>query len=52
MLTAVWHMLSNGVDYADPGTDYFSRLDASRAIQRLLKRLADLGYHFQPASPS
>jgi hypothetical protein len=50
MLTAVWHMLSNGVVYTDLGTDYFSRLDTGNTIQRLLKRLADLGYHAQPAA--
>lgn len=43
-------MLSDGVGYADLGTDYFSRLDASKTIQRLLKRLADLGYHTQQTS--
>lgn len=52
MLTAVWHMLSDGVGYTDLGTDYFSRLDSSKTIQRLLRRLADLGYHPEPTSPS
>ncbi|MEX3640313.1 hypothetical protein [Paraburkholderia sp. BR14320] len=42
-------MLSDGVVYADLGTDYFSRLDIGKTIQRLLKRLADLGYNSQPA---
>jgi len=52
MLTAVWHMLSDGVVYADLGTDYFSHLDTSKTIQRLLKRLVDLGYHPQPTPSS
>ncbi|WP_246392625.1 helix-turn-helix transcriptional regulator [Paraburkholderia youngii] len=34
------------------GTDYFSRLDTGKTIQRLLKRLADLGYNSQPAPSS
>jgi hypothetical protein len=50
MLVAVWHMLSNGVVYADLGTDYFSRLGTGRTIQRPLKRLVDLDYHPQPAA--
>lgn len=45
MLTAVWTMLSNGIVYADLGPDYFSRLDTGKTIQRLLKRLAGLGYN-------
>jgi hypothetical protein len=52
ILTAVWHMLSSGVGYADLGTDYLSRLAASKTIQRLLKRLADVGWHPQPTSSS
>nr|WP_244222983.1 hypothetical protein [Cupriavidus lacunae] len=52
MLTATWHMLSNGDEYANLGPDYFSRQDASKTIQRLLKRLADLGCQLQPASPT
>ncbi|MDR6495246.1 hypothetical protein J2797_005162 [Paraburkholderia terricola] len=52
MLTAVWHILSYDVVYADLGADYFSRLNTGKTIQRLLKRLADLGYHPQPATSS
>jgi hypothetical protein len=51
MLTAVWHMLSHGVEYADLGPDYFSRHDTSKTIQRLLKRLAGLACHAQPITP-
>ncbi|WP_225936648.1 hypothetical protein [Caballeronia sp. NK8] len=43
-------MLSDGVVYADLGTDYYSRLDTSKTIQRILKRLADPGYHPQAAA--
>ncbi|AOZ04389.1 IS110 family transposase (plasmid) [Cupriavidus sp. USMAHM13] len=52
ILTATWHMLSDGLEYADLGPDYFSRHDVSKAIQRLLKRLADLGCQLQPTSPT
>jgi hypothetical protein len=31
ILTAVWHMLSTGTYYQDPGPDYYSRHDPSNA---------------------
>jgi transposase len=43
MLTAAYHMLRDGVEYADLGGDHFSRHDTGKTIQRLLKRLTDLG---------
>ena len=43
MLTAVYHMLQNGPEYRNVGTDHFSRRDRSKAIQRLVRRLNDLG---------
>jgi transposase len=43
MLTAAYHMLKNGVEYQDLGADHFSRRDRSKAIQRLVRRLNDLG---------
>jgi len=48
MLTAAYHMLRNGVEYADLGADHFIRHDTSKTIQRLLKRLNDLGCEVQP----
>ena len=52
MLTAVRHMLRHGVEYADLGPDYFCRHDTAKTIQRLNKRLADLGCQLQPAPDS
>jgi hypothetical protein len=43
MLTAVFHMLRDGTEYADLGSDHFDRHDKSKTIRRLLKRLQDLG---------
>lgn len=43
MLTAVWHMLRNHVEYKDLGADHFARRDRSKAILRLVRRLNDLG---------
>src|SRR5690606_28146015 len=43
MLTAAYHMLKRGVEYHHLGADHFSRRDQSKTIQRLVRRLADLG---------
>ncbi len=47
MLTAAYHMLKNGVEYRDLGADHFARRDRSKAIQRLVRRLNDLGCEVQ-----
>ena len=43
MLTAAYHMLRDGTDYTDLGSEYFDRQDKSKTIRRLIKRLHDLG---------
>ena len=45
MLTAIWHMLSTGELYRDPGGDYFERRDPDRQIKRLIAQLEALGQH-------
>lgn len=47
MLTACYHMLKNGVEYRDLGSDHFTRRDRSKAISRLVRRLNDLGCEVQ-----
>jgi transposase len=47
MLTAIWHMLKDRVEYRDLGADHFSRRDRSKAILRLVRRLNDLGCDVQ-----
>jgi transposase len=49
MLTAAYHMLKNDVEYQDLGADYFTRRDRSKVIQRLVRRLNDLGCEVQIA---
>ena len=49
MLTAIWHMLKNGVEYQDLGADHFARRDRAKAILCLVHRLNDLGCHVQVA---
>ena len=47
MLTAAYHMLKNGVEYKDLGADHFTRRDRSKMIQRLVRRINDLGCEVQ-----
>jgi transposase len=47
MLTAMWHMVKDGVEYRDLGADHFSRRNRMQQIQRLLRRLSDLGCEIQ-----
>ena len=43
MLTAAWHMLRNRTDWHDLGAAYFDHADRQKTINRLLKRLRQLG---------
>jgi transposase len=47
MLTAIYYILRDGVEYHELGGQYFARLDRTNVTQRLVKRLRDLGYHVQ-----
>jgi transposase len=47
MLTAAYYMLRDGVEYEDLGPDHFDRRDRSKVIQRLVRRLNDLGCQVQ-----
>jgi transposase len=38
IVIAVWHMLTNDVDYADLGGNYFARLDPERAMRRIVRQ--------------
>ena len=44
IVTAAWHMLSNGTFYNDLGPSYFVSRDRDKAAKKLTKRLEDLGY--------
>jgi transposase len=43
MLTAAYHMLRNAVEYQDLGPHYLDRLDKTKAINHLVRRLGQLG---------
>ena len=47
MLNAAWRVLKDQVEYKDLGADHFARRDRSKAIQRLVRRLNDLGCKVQ-----
>lgn len=47
ILTAVYFILRDAVDYHDLGADYFDRSDKTRATTRLVRRLMDLGYQVE-----
>ena len=45
ILIAIWHMLSNDIDYHDLGPDHFrNRVDPARQASRLVQQLQQLGY--------
>lgn len=47
MLTAAYYMLRDAVDYQDLGPGYFDRLDKIKAVNRLIRRLHQLGCEVQ-----
>jgi hypothetical protein len=47
MLTAVWHMLREGVEYKDLGAEHFARRDEKKAVGRLTRRIEALGYEVE-----
>ena len=49
MLTAIYYILRDGVEYHELGGQSFERLDRTKVTRRLVKRLQDLGYHVQLA---
>ena len=44
ILTAIYHMLKDGTMYQDLGPNHFDACNKERQKNRLVKRLADLGY--------
>lgn len=54
IIIAIWHMLTDGTFYQDPGADYYTRLKPERAKNRAVNQLRNLGYHVEltEAEPS
>lgn len=44
MLIAIWNMLTTGTLYADPGADFYTRLNPDKAKNRALDQLHKMGY--------
>lgn len=45
MLDTIWHLLSTGQLYTDPGPDYFQNLiDPAKQVKRLKAKIEQLGY--------
>lgn len=44
ILTATWHMITNGTLYTDPGADFYTRRDPDKARQRAIDQLNKIGY--------
>jgi transposase len=47
MLTAIYFMLRDGVEYRDLGHNYFDRMNKAKMTERLVRRLHDLGYQVE-----
>ena len=47
MLTDVYHMLRDGVEFHDLGDQYFVQHEKTRVAKRLLQRLRDLGFNVE-----
>jgi transposase len=47
MLTSAYHMLKKGVPYQDLGAEHFTRRDSAKVVQRMAKRIEELGYEVQ-----
>ena len=48
LLDVIWHLLTTGEVFADPGADYFtSRHDKEHQTRRLVSQLEKLGYTVQ-----
>ena len=45
ILTAAWHMLTNGELHRDLGGDYFSQRDPEKTTKRLVRQLEALGHN-------
>jgi transposase len=52
ILTAVWHMLTTGAYYQDPGPDYYTRHTAHTRTSRAIRQLQQLGYQVTLAHAS
>ena len=50
MLTAIYHMLKDGVVFKDLGADYYNQFNRERKINACLRKLERLGYRAEIAA--
>ena len=50
MLTAIYHMLKDGVVFKDPGADYYNQFNRERKINACLRKLEKPGYRTEVAA--
>jgi len=44
LLTVIYHVLRDHIEYKDLGQDYFDKLNSRRLVPYLVKRLKNMGY--------
>ena len=47
ILVSIWHMLTNGTFYQDPGSGFLDKLDRERTSKHLVRRLVNMGFDVQ-----
>ncbi len=47
MITAAYYMLRDDVAYQDLGANHFDRSDQTKLVNRLIRRVTDLGFHVE-----
>jgi transposase len=47
IMTAVYHMIRDGLEYKDLGPEHFVRHDKARIVNRLTRRIRELGYEVE-----
>lgn len=47
MLTAIYYILRDGVEYRDLGPNYLDTIDRTRLSRHLVRRLENMGYHVE-----
>ena len=50
MLTAIYHILKDGVVFKDLGADYYNQFNRERKINACLRKLEKLGYRTEVAA--
>lgn len=44
MLIAIWHILKDGVEFRDLGSDYYNQFNREKKANSLMKKLLNLGF--------